>query len=81
MKFNPETTSKLKIEFFAVTKDGSKIEKLKDYEEAKKAKETGKATFWYKYVDGTMKYECFEFPCDVYEKHVTTITKWKKYEI
>lgn len=77
-KFNPQKTENVRTEYWAVTKDGSKRQKLRDTKEVRKAIDTGKATFWYEYVEGVRKFEYFEFECDVYGKTITTLTQWDK---
>ena len=72
-----EKTENTKKEYWAITKDGTRREKL-TLEQAEEAKRLGKATFWYMYIDGVRKIESFDLPCDVYEKEIVTITNWKK---
>jgi hypothetical protein len=78
-KFDPnEKSEKIRIEYWAVTKDGSRRQKLNNSEEAAKAIKTGKTTFWYEYIEGVRKIESWEEECDVYVKEVTTLSRWVK---
>ena len=78
-KFNPnEKSEKTRIEYWAVTKDGSRRQKLNNPAEASKAIKTGKTTFWFEYIEGVRKIESWEEECDVYAKEVTTLSRWVK---